>query len=217
MIRVAGVAVGRYQMADGRPGDPPEDVAAMVARFAPGTVPILSRHRGVLLGYLDSVTAEHGRDLRFTGEVVEYPDLVERLLAGAGISIETANAEEPTGIATDSGITESIHTQDDATLERGARFVDAHPHWRGVLGVGANLVGLALSDAPAAAGSIAWVDGGVPPPRLLSGAPEPLTRAIPNKARKARTARSRADVAGFGPPRPSWGICGPRGVRGVNR
>ena len=68
--------------------------AEMAARFEPGTVPLLSRHGGVPLGYLDALVAE-GQDLRFTGSVSDDPDLVARLPLGVGISIEPCEGVEP--------------------------------------------------------------------------------------------------------------------------
>jgi hypothetical protein len=139
-VRVAGVAIGRYALRDGRPGDTSEMVADMVAHFAPG-VPILLKHGGVPIGTIDSVVAEHGRDLRFTGEVVDYPDVVERLRKGVPVSIELVEGVEPTpGVVT-----------------RDAEFTDTHPHWRGQVALGWNLIAVALSDSPAAPGSLMWV------------------------------------------------------------
>jgi hypothetical protein len=136
-IRVAGIATGRYVMIDGRAGDHPDEVAQMVAAFAPDTVPVLTGHGGELLGYLDSLTIEHRRDLRFAGSVsTDDPDVLDRLRMGSGASIETVVGVEP--------------------YEGQQPAANTWPHFRGQLRQGQNLVGVALSNNPAAKFSAIW-------------------------------------------------------------
>lgn len=89
-VAVRGVLIGRFPLADGRPGDTREAIAEMVAAFEPGTVPILSKHGGLPVGYLDTLEPwdAKGWDLAFTGSVAPYPDLVERLARGVNVSSE---------------------------------------------------------------------------------------------------------------------------------
>ena len=113
----------------------------MVAAFMPGTVPILSHHRGVLLCYVDRLTA-HDRDIEFSGEVGDRNrDLAEVLRnGGVAISIEIAEGGEPI----------------PGVSKRDGGFVATHPHYRGRISDGWNIVGVALSDDPAAIGSVMW-------------------------------------------------------------
>ncbi len=141
MQRVAGVLLGRFQLADGRPAREQWEVADMLAHFEPGTVPLLNRHGGLPAGYLDALWAE-GRDLHWTGTILPYPDVVEQLRRGAPISLESTYRGTAAG----------------ATL--AAEGVAPRIYFRGTLCDGVNLVGIALEPSPAAAGSIAWlVDG----------------------------------------------------------
>ena len=53
-IRVAGLVAGRAVLVDGRLGYTPTELAQMVDRFTPWTVPIVAAHdEPLLLGYLD--------------------------------------------------------------------------------------------------------------------------------------------------------------------
>lgn len=147
MIAVEGVALGT--LVDGRPADTPELVAEMAARFRPHTVPILSAHRGTLLGFVDVVWAD-GRDLRFMGSVSlgSHPELADRLRRGIPVSTETADGGTPT----------------PERAAHASRFYDLHPHWRGRIELGpTNLIGIALSDQPAAPGSTVWIVPDGPP------------------------------------------------------
>lgn len=141
-IRVSGVALGRFTTRTGPPARS-EDVAAIVANFVPGTVPILWRHGGLRIGVLDTLLADW-LDLRFTGTIVEYPELVARL-AGGSIPVST---ETVLG---------------DIALPEGVSYPDAtppmsvsRPHFTGIIRYGRNLVGLALVENPLARGSILW-------------------------------------------------------------
>jgi hypothetical protein len=142
-MQVQGIVVARHLLVDGRPSQSRAEIAEMVAAFEPGSVGILSRHGGLAIGSVETLTAEGGRDLRFTGFVVDYPDLVERLRHRAvGISVEIARPRAPRW---------------DGRPEPGTELVmTAAPHFRGTLGIGATLIGIALSDNPAAAGSVLW-------------------------------------------------------------
>ena len=140
-IRVTGLAVGSRPMVDGRPADTEDQVRQMVAAFVPDTVPILSHHRGVILGYVDRLTA-HGRDIEFSGEIGDRNrDLADVLRnGGIPISIEIAEGGEPI----------------PGVSNRDGGFVATHPHYRGQVRDGWNVVGVALSDDPAAIGSVMW-------------------------------------------------------------
>jgi hypothetical protein len=138
-MRVRGVALGRFMLTDGRPADRPGDAADMVAHFEPDTVPILSRHGGILIGYLDSLAAQ-GADLHFTGDVTDFPDLIERLRNGGPVSIERSDGGYPRA---------------DGVLPPFAWTLPQH--FRGRLRIGANLVGVALTTNPAARGSVMWI------------------------------------------------------------
>jgi hypothetical protein len=131
-VRVGGIAVGRLLLTA-------DDTAQMVAHFTPDTVPILSRHGGVLLGYLDTLMAD-GPDLRFTGWCVPYPDLEAGLRHGVPVSIETAAM---------------TLEQADTPRDPGSE-PDTYPHFRGTVRLGRTLIGVALADRPMARGSMIW-------------------------------------------------------------
>lgn len=140
-MNVAGIALG--YLTDTRPNDELWMTAQMAAHFTPGTVPFLSRHGGVVIGTVDTVTAD-GRDLHFAGTVVDYPDLVERLRLGSiPVSIETVWGYEP--------LPAGVH---DPDLSEPLSVTK--PSFTGTLRLGTNLVGIALSERPAARGSIVW-------------------------------------------------------------
>ena len=141
--RVAGIALGRFAMIDGRPQDEDWIAAVMVRNFMPGTVPLLSRHGGLAAGYLDTLRAE-GPDLRWTAKISPWPDIVEQLRHGHGISIEYVMAYRlPSG-------------QWPAWVTTTTRAV-AFPYYLGKTGNGPTLTGVALSVRPAARGSVAWI------------------------------------------------------------
>jgi hypothetical protein len=131
-------------LTDGRPPDTPEMARQMVAAFVPRTVPILSRHRGAHIGYVDGLSANRS-DLRLTGEVVDYPDILDALRAGVPISIEVVEAipAVPAAFA--------------LSTDRAAPTLAAHPHYSGQLCEGWNLIGVALSNRPAARDSVLWL------------------------------------------------------------
>jgi hypothetical protein len=145
-MRVAGVALGRFALTDGRRADKPRDAAEMVAHFVPDTVPLVFGHGGVLLGYLDSLAAE-GADLHFTGTVGGWPDLPDVLRDGRAVSIETVYGAAP--------------------LPDGGRYPDelaepavSYSYFVGSVRVGLNLVGIAVlltGQRPAARGSVVWI------------------------------------------------------------
>lgn len=142
-MRVEGRALGL-------PGDTPEFVAAMVRGFQPDTVPIVLRHRdGALLGYLDGLFS-HGCDMIFVGDVeAADPDIESRLRDGIPVSIEVAVA----GAATPTPVRPGAEA-----------WLRSKAHWRGTLRDGWNLVGVALSDNPAAPGSFLRASTGTPEP-----------------------------------------------------
>ena len=146
-LRVAGVALGRFPMVDGRPQDPDWYAAFLVARFVPDTVPILSRHGGIAAGYLDTLEAD-GPDLRFGGWIVDYPDIVSRLRRACGVSIETAFGAVP--------LLGGGHYLPRSTIHRLRQGTEPS-HYLGTYREGDQLVGVALSDNPAAPGSCAWI------------------------------------------------------------
>lgn len=142
MIKIAGIALGSW-LVDGRPGDTPWQVAEMVAGFEPDTVPILSRHGGLAIGYLDTLTSDPTRrNLRFTGAISEYPDIVARLREGAlPISIELSTPHR------------SSQRADRSRVRADGRF------FRGrTAAPGQMLIGVAFSERPAAPGSLLWLD-----------------------------------------------------------
>lgn len=139
-MRVVGIATGSA-MVDGRPGDPPHRIAAMVYAFRPGVVPIVSSHRhGMLLGYLDAIAPSDGRDLILAGEVVDDADVIARFRAGVPISIEACE----------------VGPAAPETHAAGQAWVASKPHWRGQLREGWNLVGVSVTSDPAASGSALW-------------------------------------------------------------
>jgi hypothetical protein len=141
-MRVRGIALGRFRLIDGRRSDTPAEAAEMVAAFVPGTVPILTRHRGLSVGTVDSLRAD-GADLHFSGTVVDYPDLVERLRRGVGISIEPCLCEPARGWR-------RVGEADPVPLSV------SHPYFTGTVRIGTNLIGIAISDNPAARQSVMW-------------------------------------------------------------
>jgi hypothetical protein len=68
-------------------------VALGSANFIPATVPVLSRHRGLCIGYVQTLTAD-GPDLHFTARLSGCPDLRQASDAGWGISIEIVEGGE---------------------------------------------------------------------------------------------------------------------------
>jgi hypothetical protein len=141
-IRVSGVVPITRPWVDGRPGASPEMLRQMIANFRPVTVPLLDRHRGMAVGFLTTLESDHDQDLVFSGEVVDYPDVVEALRAGASVSIEMAEGLIPTpGLVT-----------------RAAEFAADHPRWRQPTPIGWFLCGLALSTDPAVPGAVVWAD-----------------------------------------------------------
>lgn len=149
MMRVAGVAVGRYlSTGSRRVPDSAAAVAQMVNAFTPGSVPILDGHAGELLGWLDHLEPEQDRDLRLMGAVVDRPDIAERLRVGIPISIEAVDIVPPgSGVPLESNATEPPK------------------HWRGDLAQGWNVIGVALCATPDAPGSFIWSD--LDPPYLF--------------------------------------------------
>ena len=136
-VPVRGVLIGRFRLIDGRPGDTADAIAQMCEDFQPGTVPILSRHGGLWIGTLDTLTPWDavGCDLAFTGTVSEYPDLIERLRRGVSVSSEQLYPPfvDTTGWPTVDPARRSYFTR----------------KWNG----GYQLCGVAISEAPAARGS----------------------------------------------------------------
>jgi hypothetical protein len=140
-VRVVGFASGRPKI-DGRPGDPPHRIAAMTYNFRPGTVPIITSHQdGALLGYLDHLESVEGRDLVFTADVDADAVLIGRLRFGVAISIEAGE----------------VGPAHPSTVAAGQAWAASKPHFRGVWREGWNLIGIALSDNPAAPGSGLWL------------------------------------------------------------
>lgn len=135
--RVAGVLLGRFDRVDGRRARLEWEAAAMVAAFAPGTVPLLGRHGGLPAGYLDTLRAD-GADLHFTATIWDYPDIYERLRVSCPISAELVSRGEKPFVG-------ELPT-----------VVNRH-YFRGTLRDGENLVGVALEERPAAVGSVAWI------------------------------------------------------------
>jgi hypothetical protein len=131
-LRVHGRAVGRFTLADGRPGDKDWQAAEMVAHFEPETVPILTRHGGIPVGYLDELTAE-GPDLRMAGTVTsDDPEIVAVLQRGVAISIEPCEG----GYPLIPGLPNPYAGIPPLSV--------SHPHYRGRLRSGMNLIGVAL-------------------------------------------------------------------------
>jgi hypothetical protein len=144
-VQAHGTALGRFMLIDGRPADHAWQVAEMVANFRPGTVPILSRHGGFAIGEVETLTADW-RDLRFTGTLMPFPDLIERLQREwLPISIETVEGVHPR--------LDGRRHSDEATRP----LSESKPWFRGVIDYGYNLVGIALTDRPAAPGSYLWL------------------------------------------------------------
>ena len=143
MVRVIGLVVCRLPLIDGRPGQSPAQVAEMVRHFRPATVPIVSRHyTAELLGYLNGLEATDRWDLLFTGEIAARPDLVARLRStGVSVSIE---------INYRGSVLPAPHP--------GREYDAKQPHFLGRLADGATLVGVALTDTPAAPGSLLVAD-----------------------------------------------------------
>jgi hypothetical protein len=149
--RVAGLAVGRFALVDGRRGDYDWEARMMVEHFKPATVPFLSRHGGLPVGYLDTLRAE-GPDLHFTASLVDYPDIIEQLRSGHAISIETVYSPSPLP---------------DGSWPRHVKLTsrthaEQLPNFRGTLRPGPNLIGIALVVRPAARMSVAWLLIGEP-------------------------------------------------------
>lgn len=141
-LRVAGVCLGRFPLVDGRPQDEAWMAQAMVAHFEPGSVPLMSWHGGVPFGSVETLTAD-GADLHFSGSMLDYPDIIEQLRRGHGISIEIATGYPP---PPDGRPRQDTHPRREA-----------YPHWTGTLHIGPNLTGVALSERPAAPGSVMWL------------------------------------------------------------
>jgi hypothetical protein len=143
-ITVRGVLIGRFRLIDGRPGDTREAIAEMVAAFEPGTVPVLSRHGGLLIGRLDTLQPwdREGLDLAFTGHVCPYPDLAARLRRGVAVS------------------SEQLYPESDWSLPWMPAPRAWRQHFTGRRSAGYQLIGIAVTDAPAARGSFMVADGG---------------------------------------------------------
>jgi len=144
IVRVAGLAVGRFAMLDGRPPDQPWMARSMVANFGPGTVPLLDRHGGQWIGWLDDLRAEDA-DLRFAGWIEADDALVARLRRGVPVSIECAEGREP------------LPPGIDWQIPLGRPIAESNPAYQGTFGLGMNLLGIAMSDRPAARGSVMWL------------------------------------------------------------
>lgn len=142
-VAVEGVALGRFTMADGRPGDTAWQATETVEHFAPGTVPILTRHDGLWLGDVATLRAD-GPDLRFTGAVLVDDELEARLRRGVPISV---------------AFVEAFARRWDGQPRAGqvASLEARKPCFRGAIGPGRNLVEIAIEDRPAARGSFMWI------------------------------------------------------------
>lgn len=132
----------RAVLVDGRPGYTPTELEQMVSRFTPWTVPVVAAHdEPLLLGYLDHVWLDGGRDLRFSGEIETSPDICARLRRdGIPVSIEVMVRRLP------------------RPPHPGRSHEWQQSHFRGALADGCNLVAVALSANPAAVGSLMWSD-----------------------------------------------------------
>jgi hypothetical protein len=140
--RVAGVAVIRFALVDGRPAYQAWQAEEMVAAFIPDTVPLLTRHGGLPIGYLETLHAD-GADLHFTASVVDEQVVVKILQRGYPVSVEVARCPYP---------------GEPARHATSRRDIPPFRYFRGGLAPGSNLVGVALSQRPAAPWSVAWLE-----------------------------------------------------------
>jgi hypothetical protein len=143
-MRVAGVAVGSFGMVDGRPADTAATVAEIVANFRNGTVPLLTRHGGIPVGYLSTLEAGGPlrRDLAFTGEVLDDEELGAVLRRGCPVSVEYG---------------EGLPARSDGGRWSGQPRHS--PYFVGRYRLGMNLVVIAIlwnGEQPAARGSVVW-------------------------------------------------------------
>ena len=144
---VAGVAIGRFAMIDGRRQDEPWEALAMVEAFEPDTVPLLTCHGGVPGGYLQTLTAD-GPDLHLTANLTGDREFVERLRRGAPISLEVCSTYRRDGV---------LRQHRPEAPYRHEWLPGERSYYRGTLRPGPNLVGVAVVEVPAARGSCAWL------------------------------------------------------------
>lgn len=148
---VEGIATEPPVLADGRAPHTVDQLRSMVANFRVGTVPIVSRHGGSLLGWVDMLWVE-GRDLAFAGSVTADADLARRLREGrVPVSIETLGPPEYMA---------------RALAPRVAR----NSYFRGATGVASVILcGIAIAQNPAAPGSAMWRDTRPPTVASIAG------------------------------------------------